>query len=248
MLVSSTRNRTSNPGARALFAGFLTAGIALGSMAPAFAQSETPAAAPAAPVAAAQTNPSAATAPAPEGTVDVAKLMAPQALPDIIIGKADAPVTIIEYASMTCSHCRDFHSETYPKIKADYLDTGKAKLILREFPFDPRALGAFMLARCAGDDKRTAMVDVLFDQQREWAGAENASAALLKIAQLAGMTQDQFAACLKDTDLQGKVVAVQAAGQNEFGVNATPTFFVNGDKYAGALSADEMAAVIEKHL
>ncbi|KQQ91527.1 disulfide bond formation protein DsbA [Aureimonas sp. Leaf324] len=217
-------------------------------MAPAFAQSETPAAAPAAPAAAAQTNPSAATAPAPEGTVDVAKLMAPQALPDIIIGKADAPVTIIEYASMTCSHCRDFHSETYPKIKADYLDTGKAKLILREFPFDPRALGAFMLARCAGDDKRTAMVDVLFDQQREWAGAENASAALLKIAQLAGMTQDQFAACLKDTDLQGKVVAVQAAGQNEFGVNATPTFFVNGDKYAGALSADEMAAVIEKHL
>ncbi len=137
MLVSSTRNRTSNPGARALFAGFLTAGIALGSMAPAFAQSETPAAAPAAPAAAAQTNPSAATAPAPEGTVDVAKLMAPQALPDIIIGKADAPVTIVEYASMTCSHCRDFHSETYPKIKADYLDTGKAKLILREFPFDP---------------------------------------------------------------------------------------------------------------
>lgn len=248
MLVSSTRTRTLNPGARALFAGLLTAGIALGSLAPALAQSETPASAPATPAAAAQTNPSAATAPAPEGTVDVAKLMAPQALPDIIIGKADAPVTIVEYASMTCSHCRDFHSETYPKIKADYLDTGKAKLILREFPFDPRALGAFMLARCAGDDKRTAMVDVLFDQQREWAGAENASAALLKIAQLAGMTQDQFAACLKDTDLQGKVVAVQAAGQNEFGVNATPTFFVNGDKYAGALSADEMAAVIEKHL
>ncbi|MBB3935045.1 DsbA family protein [Aureimonas phyllosphaerae] len=246
MLVSSTRTRTSNPHARALLAGLLTAGLALGSAAPAFAQTETPAAA--APAAAPQTNPSAVTAPNAEGTVDVAKLMAPQALPDIVIGKADAPVTIIEYASMTCSHCRDFHSESYPKIKADYLDTGKAKLILREFPFDPRALGAFMLARCAGDDKRTAMVDVLFDQQREWAGAENASAALLKIAQLAGMTQDQFAACLKDTDLQGKVVAVQAAGQNDFGVSATPTFFVNGDKYSGALSADEMAAVIEKHL
>ncbi|WP_416355330.1 DsbA family protein [Aureimonas phyllosphaerae] len=246
MLVSSTRTRTSNPRARALLAGLLTAGLALGSAAPAFAQTETPAAA--APAAAPQTNPSAVTAPNAEGTVDVAKLMAPQALPDIVIGKADAPVTIIEYASMTCSHCRDFHSESYPKIKADYLDTGKAKLILREFPFDPRALGAFMLARCAGDDKRTAMVDVLFDQQREWAGAENASAALLKIAQLAGMTQDQFAACLKDTELQGKVVAVQAAGQNDFGVSATPTFFVNGDKYSGALSADEMAAVIEKHL
>jgi protein-disulfide isomerase len=247
MLVPSNRSRTLPRGARALVAGLLTAGIALGGAAPAFAQTEPAAPAATAP-AAAQTNASAATAPNAEGTVDVAKLMAPQALPDIIIGKADAPVTIVEYASMTCSHCRDFHSETYPKIKADYLDTGKAKLILREFPFDPRALGAFMLARCAGDDKRTAMVDVLFDQQREWAGAENASAALLKIAQLAGMTQDQFAACLKDTDLQGKVVAVQAAGQNDFGVSATPTFFVNGDKYSGALSADEMAAVIEKHL
>ncbi|RIY03411.1 DsbA family protein [Aureimonas flava] len=247
MLVPSNRSRILPRGARALVAGLLTAGIALGGAAPAFAQAETAAPAAAAP-AAAQTNPSAATAPAPEGTVDVSKLMAPQALPDIIVGNADAPVTIVEYASMTCSHCRDFHSETYPKIKADYIDTGKAKLILREFPFDPRALGAFMLARCAGDDKRTAMVDVLFDQQREWAAAENASAALLKIAQLAGMTQDQFAACLKDTELQGKVVAVQTAGQNDFGVNATPTFFVNGDKYSGALSADEMAAVIEKHL
>ncbi|WP_244630932.1 DsbA family protein [Aureimonas sp. ME7] len=213
---------------------------------PAVAQTE--ATAPAASASAPKTNPSAATAPEPQGKADVAKLMASQALPDVVIGNADAPVTIIEYASMTCSHCRDFHSESYPAIKADYLDTGKAKLILREFPFDPRALGAFMLARCAGDDKRTAMVDVLFDQQREWAGAENASVALLKIAQLAGMTQDQFTACLQDTELQGKIVAVQKAGQDEFGVNATPTFFINGDKYAGALSADEMAAVIEKHL
>ncbi|WP_279481501.1 DsbA family protein [Aureimonas sp. SK2] len=252
MLVAPNRSRTLPRGARVLAAGLLTAGIALGGAVPAFAQAETAAPAATAPAAstpaAPQTNPSAATAPSPEGTVDVSKLMAPQALPDIVVGNADAPVTIVEYASMTCSHCRDFHVQSYPKIKADYIDTGKAKMILREFPFDPRALGAFMLARCAGDDKRTAMVGVLFDQQREWAGAENASAALLKIAQLAGMTQDQFAACLKDTELQGKVVAVQTAGQNEFGVNATPTFFINGDKYSGALSADEMAAVIEKHL
>ncbi|MBB3949693.1 DsbA family protein [Aureimonas jatrophae] len=187
-------------------------------------------------------------APAPEGTADVAKLLAPQALPDVVLGDPDAKVTIIEYASMTCSHCRDFHAETWPTIKRDYVDTGKAKFILREFPFDPRALAAFMLARCAGDDKRTAMVDVLFDQQREWAGAENASVALLKIAQLSGMSQDQFKACLSNSELQGKVVAVQAAGQSDFGVSATPTFFVNGDKYAGALSAEQMAAVIEKHL
>lgn len=192
--------------------------------------------------------PAAVEAPAPEGSTDVAKLMAPQALPDVVLGDPNAKVTIVEYASMTCSHCRDFHSESWPTIKRDYVDTGKVKFILREFPFDPRALAAFMLARCAGDDKRTAMVDVLFDQQREWAAAENASVALLKIAQLSGMSQDQFKACLSNSDLQTKVVAVQTAGQNEFGVKATPTFFVNGDKYAGALSAEQMAAVIDKHL
>ncbi len=220
--------------------------LALAASAPAHSQS-APATAPAE-TAARATNPSAATAPASTGSVDVAQLMAPQALPDIVVGNPDAPVTIVEYASMTCSHCADFHSESYPAIKTDYLDTGKAKLILREFPFDPRALGAFMLARCAGDDKRTAMVDVLFDQQTTWATAQNASTELLKIAQLAGMTQDQFTACLSNTELQGQIVAVQKAGQDQFGVNATPTFFINGDRYAGALSADEMAAVIESHL
>lgn len=252
-------NRLSASGAKlrrgtALLAA--TALLAIGATGAAWSQTATPAetapAATSAPAtsepAARATNPSAAKAPAPEGTVDVSKLMSPQALPDVIIGKADAPVTIVEYASMTCSHCRDFHSESYPAIKKDYLDTGKAKLILREFPFDPRALAAFMLARCVGDDRRTAMVDVLFDQQRDWAGAENASVALLKIAQLAGMSEDQFKACLQNTELQGKVVAVQKAGQDEFGVSATPTFFINGEKYAGAMSADEMAAIIEKHL
>ena len=165
-----------------------------------------------------------------------------------VAGNPAAPVKPVEYLSFTCSHCADFHSETYPAIKTDYLDTGKAKLILREFPFDPRALGAFMLARCAGDDKRTAMVDVLFSEQTTWATAQNASIELLKIAQLAGMTQDQFTACLSNTELQGQIVAVQKAGQDQFGVSATPTFFINGDRYAGAMSADQMAAVIESHL
>ena len=255
MTYPNDTNRLSSRSATLRRRSVILGGVALlavGTAGSAFAQAATtaPAETPAASAgsAARATNPSAATLPKAEGTVDVAKLMSPQALPDVVIGKADAPVTIIEYASMTCTHCRDFHSESYPAIKKDYLDTGKAKLILREFPFDPRALAAFMLARCAGDERRTAMVDVMFDQQREWAAAENASVALLKIAQLAGLSQDQFKACLQNTELQKKVVAVQEAGQKEFGVSATPTFFVNGEKYAGALSADEMAAVIDKHL
>ncbi|MBP0614797.1 DsbA family protein [Jiella mangrovi] len=187
--------------------------------------------------------------PEASGKVDVEKLMSGEALPDVVIGDKNAPVTIVEYASMTCSHCRDFHSETYPTIKKEFIDTGKAKLILREFPFDPRALAAFMLARCAGDDaKRTAMVDVLFDQQPQWAYSNQASAELLKISRLAGMTEEQFKACLSDKELQKKIVEIQQRGENEFGVNATPTFFVNGDKYAGALSPEQMAAVIKKHM
>ncbi|MEE2952001.1 MAG: DsbA family protein [Pseudomonadota bacterium] len=184
--------------------------------------------------------------PEADGSVDVKELMAEEALPDVVIGDPNAPVTIVEYASMTCSHCANFHETTYPAIKKAYLDTGKAKLIIREFPFDPRALAAFMLARCAGDDaKRTAMVDVLFDQQRAWAGAENASEALLKIWRMAGLSQDEFVSCLNNRELQEKIVAVQQRAQNTFGVSATPTFFVNGKKYSGEMSAPQMAAVIE---
>jgi protein-disulfide isomerase len=214
------------------------------------AQSDTPATTPQADAGeAAQTITPAAEAPTPSGSADVGALMEEGPLPDIVIGNPDAPVTIIEYASMTCSHCATFHSDTYPAIKQQYIDTGKAKLILREFPFDPRALAAFMLARCTGEDaRRTAMIDVLFDQQGEWARAENASAALLNIAKLAGMSQEEFTTCLSDTALQEKIVETQQRGQSQFGVEATPTFFVNGDKYSGALGAEQMAAVIEGHL
>ncbi|WP_312869962.1 DsbA family protein [Jiella pacifica] len=188
-------------------------------------------------------------APEPTASVDVAELMAEGPLPDIVIGDPNAPVTIVEYASMTCGHCANFHENSYPTIKTDYIDTGKAKLIIREFPFDPRALAAFMLARCTQNDaQRTAMIDVLFDQQDVWARAENASTALLNIARLAGFTQESFAACLNNKELQEQIVATQERGQQEFGVDATPTFFVNGDKYAGSLPPDQIAAIIEQKL
>ncbi len=102
------------------------------------------------------------------------QLMEPQALPDMVMGDANAPVTIVEYASMTCPHCAHFHETTLPALKEKYIDTGKVKLILREFPFDPRAAAAFMLARCAPPEQYFPMVDVLFKQQKTWASAENA--------------------------------------------------------------------------
>lgn len=188
----------------------------------------------------------ASVAPAPDGEIDVAALMSGQVLPDVVIGRPDAPITIVEYASMTCDHCAAFHEKTYPSLKRDYLDTGKAKLIVREFPFDPRAVAAFMLARCTpGDNGRTAMVDTLFSQSESWAHAENASEKLLAVAKMAGMTNDTFKACLSDTELQSKVVATKDRGENEFGVDSTPTFFIDGKKYRGALPPEQMAAILD---
>ncbi len=184
----------------------------------------------------------------PEGTVDAAKIAEPGKLKDMVYGKGDAPVTIVEYASLTCPHCADFTINTFPKIKEKYIDTGKARLIFREFPFDPRATAAFMLARCAPEDRYFPMVDVFFKQQQQWATAEDGEAALLQIAKLAGFTQESFKACLTNQQVLDDVRATMERGSKDFGVNATPTFFINGQKYAGALSVDEMSAIIDKLL
>jgi protein-disulfide isomerase len=185
-----------------------------------------------------------AAAPQPQGTVDMAKLLEEGALPEKVLGNADAPVTIVEYASMTCPHCATFHANTLPVIKEKYIDTGKARLIFREFPFDPRAEAGFMLARCA-DDNYFAMVDVLFKQQKSWAPVENARDALLQISRLAGFSQESFEACLTDQKLLDDIRAVRKRGADDFRVEATPTFFINGNKYSGALSVDEMSAIID---
>jgi protein-disulfide isomerase len=184
----------------------------------------------------------------PEGKVDVAKLMTAGTLKDIAIGRDDAKVTIIEYASMTCPHCARFHEATLPEITKKYLDTGKARLILREFPFDPRAAAAFMLARCSPEDKYYPMVSVLFQQQQTWSAAEDAQAALLQISKLAGFSEESFKACLTNQKLLNDVNAVRERASKDFGVESTPTFFINGNKYSGALTVEEMSAIIDSML
>ena len=183
-------------------------------------------------------------APKPEGAVDVKKLMRPEALPDMSMGKSGAPVTVIEYASMTCPHCAEFDIVTFPAFKKKYIDTGKVYYILREFPFDPRAEAGFMLARCS-KDKYFAMVDLLFHQQDNWAAANDAKSALLQLSKLAGFTQESFTACLTDQKLLDQIRSVKNRAEKEFGVDATPTFFINGKKYPGAMSIDEMSAIID---
>ncbi len=175
---------------------------------------------------------------------DLSTLMEPGPLGEHIIGDPNAPVTIIEYASMTCPHCRTFHKEVFPAIKEKYIDTGIAKLYFREFPFDPASAAAFMLAQCAGEDKYFSMIDVLFEQQSVWRQGKVVDE-LFKIAKLAGFTQESFSACLKNQELLDNVLSIQKRAAEDYGVNATPTFFINGTKYSGNMSAEDMGEIID---
>jgi protein-disulfide isomerase len=166
--------------------------------------------------------------------VSVEALMKPGPLPELIVGKADAPVTIVEYASMTCSHCANFHSTVYPALKEKYVDTGKVRFVMREFPLDNLAAAAAMLARCAGGDTTYSMIDVLFKTQEKWAFVRgNPVPELFKIAQQAGFTQERFDTCLKDNATLDQMISARQRASDEFGVNSTPTFFINGKRLKG---------------
>lgn len=184
--------------------------------------------------------------PKPDGTVDLALLMAPGALPEMSIGKADAKVTIVEYASMTCGHCGAFHASTYPALKEKYVDTGQVRFIFREFPFDPLAEAGFMLARC-NEAQYFPMISALFLSQSNWVQAPKPSEALFQISKQAGYTQESFNACLQNTALLEKIRTVRKDGE-KLGVESTPTFFVNGEKYSGNRSIESFSAIIDPKL
>ena len=198
----------------------------------------------------------AAELPTAEGDVDMAEAVKPGALPEMSLGEETAPVTIIEYMSTTCPHCAQFHNNTFETIKTKYVDSGKVRFILREFPFDPRAAAAFMLARCTPQDttKLTEaaqyfpMISMLMKQQETWAGAQDGREALLQMSKLAGFTQESFESCLTNQKLLDDVNAVMQKGAKDFGVQSTPTFFVNGEHYSGDMSVDVMSALIDSKL
>ena len=177
--------------------------------------------------------------------VPVDELMAEEALPDIVQGKADAPITMVEYASMTCTHCAHFHETVYPTLIKDYVDTGKVKFILREFPLDPLATAGFMLARCEGADKRNAVIDLLFDKQQSWAFTDKPLEALESVVKQTGMSKDKFEACLKDQKLYDQVNEVRDRGGQKFGVTATPTFYVNGTKVTGEVNPQTLSKILD---
>jgi protein-disulfide isomerase len=186
-------------------------------------------------------------APSAGAEVSMAELMTPGPLGDQAIGAADAPVTIIEYASMTCPHCAHFHQTTYPEMKKKYVDTGKVRFIFREFPLDQLAAAGSMLARCAGKDKFFPLLEALFAQQSDWV-VQKPLQPLLAIAKQAGFTQQTFDQCLANQQILNGIEESRNRAANKFNVNSTPTFFINGKIFRGALTPEELDKQVAPYL
>ncbi len=182
---------------------------------------------------------------APTTNVPVDQLMAAGSLPDLVQGAASAPVTVIEYASMTCAHCAAFHDTTWPEFKSKYVDTGRVKFILREFPLDPLATAAFMLGRCAGPEKRNLLIDQLFSQQKTWAFVDKPIEPLLAMVKTVGFSQTDFETCLRNEELYEQVSQSRERAAEAFNIDSTPTFFVNGRKLTGEVSLVDFDKTIE---
>lgn len=163
---------------------------------------------------------------------------------DRILGKADAPVTIIEYASLTCDHCARFHRDTLPQVKANWIESGKARLVYRDFPLDRLALRAAMLVHCAGPERYFTFLDVIFQQHDQWAHAKEPEAALTRLVRLGGISEQQAGACMNDKALETKVITSRMDAERRYEVRSTPTFIINGRKVAGAMPYAEFEKVL----
>ena len=163
---------------------------------------------------------------------------------DRILGNPDAPITIVEYASLTCPHCAHFTNEVLPELKKKWIDTGKAKLVLRDYPLDEPALRAAMIARCAPPDRFYAYTDMFFGAQDKWVTARDYRDALARLVKLGGMSRKEFDNCLKNTALENKIVEGRLVASKELDVNSTPTFFINGTKFTGAPTVEEFDKAI----
>jgi protein-disulfide isomerase len=164
---------------------------------------------------------------------------------DMVLGKADAPVEIIEYASMTCTHCAQFELDTLPELQKRYIDPGKVKLVFREFPLDAVAVRASMLARCAGPDRFFGVVQLLFQQQEKWAMAKDPIAALKRVGEVAGVSDDDFDACMADKALMDRIVQSRLDAEKKYDIESTPSFIIGGKVHSGEMDIDALSKLID---
>ena len=169
---------------------------------------------------------------------------------DFIIGNNNAPITIIEYASMSCSHCANFHNNTLPDLKKEYIDTGKVRYVFRDFPYNYPALLGSMIMRCIPSEVRYDYMNALYKLQNMWVVRENAITRqeLYKIMQTGGMTKENFDTCLSNVDLENKILQEVIAAQGEFNIRSTPSFLINGDLLEGDKSIKVFRQILDKIL
>lgn len=175
--------------------------------------------------------------------VDVEAALKPR-----VLGNPDAPLTMIEYASLTCSHCATFHTDILPKVRETYIDTGKLKLEMRDFPLDQYALRAAAMARCAPENRYFALMDMLFKQQAKWTSATDPIAAIKQIGRLAGINGEQADACMSNEALLDGILKIRLGGQNDHDVSSTPTFIIGDKRVVGAQPFDTFRDAIEPQL
>jgi protein-disulfide isomerase len=181
----------------------------------------------------------------PSGIALADRDLGPDAVLQGVLGRADAPVTVIEYSSLGCPHCADFHFEVLPRIKEMYIDNGKVRWIVRDFPLGMLALAGAVVAHCAGPDRYLPTLGILFRSQESWMRSADPLEELRLLSRMAGMSNRQFEACIRDDSLIGKIESQARTAQKERGIEGTPTFFVNGEAIVGAVPFETFKKFID---
>ena len=184
---------------------------------------------------------------AQEGSAEIDRSL----VQEMVLGSDDAPLTVIEYASSTCPHCRTFHEETFKEFKANYIDTGKVRFMFREVYFDRYGLWAGLVARCGGPERFFGIMDLIFARQPEWTRGNSESEIagnLARIGRSAGLTDDEVETCMRNQALARAMVAVYQENVEEHGIRSTPSFIIDGELITGAMAYDEFAAIIDSKL
>ena len=164
----------------------------------------------------------------------------------MILGNPEAPIEIIEYASMTCPHCAAFHNDTLPQLKAEWIDTGRARLIFREFPLDRLAVVASAVARCSGPDHYFGFIDVLFETQSTWARAEDPVEAIKQIVRMGGLDPAMVDTCMADSVVIDGIIATRIHGEQNYEIKSTPSIIIDGELHAGDMSYEELDAMLRE--